>query len=258
MSIGTVGRLIGCPSFVFNEDDAGVVPLFAKAAYPTCSYIVTPECLGHENYGSKHLTYPGYHELAYLHPEHFTPDPSTVRSMGLEVDEPYFILRFVALKAHHDTRARGLSVNVVRRLLDILRPHGTVLITSEGSLPDEFSQYQFPLSPRQFHDVLAFAAMCISDSQTVTAEAAVLGVPNIRTNTFVGRIRYLEDLEKNHGLTKGFLPYEADKLITEVQGYLSDLKNVKSEMQRRRTKMLAGCLNVANWQWEMILEKISF
>jgi len=75
LSIGTIGRVIRRPSFVFNEDDAEYIPLFAKVAYPTCTYIVTPESLRYENYGSKHLTYPGYHELAYLHPDHFTPDP---------------------------------------------------------------------------------------------------------------------------------------------------------------------------------------
>ena len=258
MSIGLVGRLIGCTSFVFNEDDADVVPLFAKIAYPACDYIVTPDCLRHENHGRKHLTYPGFHELAYLHPEHFTPDPLTVRNIGLKEAQPFFILRFVALKAHHDTHARGLSLEVVRKLLDILKPHGRVVITAEGGLPDEFVQYEFPLTPEKFHHVLAFASMVVSDSQTVTAEAAVLGIPNLRTNTFVGRITYLEKLEKNFGLTKGFLPHESDKLFGTVQDYLLDLKNAKAKMQRRRNKMLSDCINVADWQWDMLVEMIHF
>ena len=129
-------------------------------------------------------------------------------------------------------------------------------MTAEGGLPDEFVQYQFPLTSEKFHHVLAFASMVVSDSQTVTAEAAVLGVPNLRTNTFVGRITYLEKLEKNFGLTKGFLPHESHKLFDTVQDYLLDLENVKAEMQRKRNKMLSRCLNVADWQWEMISKRI--
>ena len=41
MSIGIVGRAIHRPSFVFNEDDAYYIPLFAHLVYPTCNYIVT-------------------------------------------------------------------------------------------------------------------------------------------------------------------------------------------------------------------------
>ena len=61
MSIGVVGRLIRRPTFIFSEDDASVIPIIAKFVYPTCKYIITPDCLRHENYGQKHLCYPGYH-----------------------------------------------------------------------------------------------------------------------------------------------------------------------------------------------------
>jgi predicted glycosyltransferase len=256
MSIGTVGRLINCPSFVFNEDDAGVVPLFAHVAYRTSSYVVTPACLKHEDYGPTHLTYGGYHELAYLHPENFKPNPAIPHSMGLRIDKPYFVLRFVSLKAHHDLHASGLPVQEAGRLVRLLAEHGRVLITSEEELQDEFKPYQFPLPPHLFHDVLAFASMVIGDSQTVTAEAAVLGVPCLRCNTFVGRITYLEELEKRFELTKGFLPSETENLILTVQEWLADLDNVKRDMQRKRDNMLKICVNLTDWQWRMLCEKL--
>ena len=256
MSIGIVGRLIGRPSFVFNEDDASAVPIFAKLAYPTCSYIVTPECLKHENHGPKHLTYSGYHELAYLHPDHFTPDVMIPHSIGLSLDLPYFILRFVALKAHHDSEARGLSFGVARELVQILTNYGRILITAEGELHPEFEAYQFPLPPDKLHDVLAFASMYIGDSQTVTAEAAVLGVPGLRCSTFVGRTTCIDELERTYGLTKGFLPDDADRLLTTVQERLANLEDIKQEMQRRRKKMLEKCTNLADWQWRMLCDKL--
>jgi predicted glycosyltransferase len=45
--------------------------------------------------------------------------------------------------------------------------------------------------------------MYIGDSQTMTAEAAVLGTPAIRFNDFVGELSYLEELEYTFDLTYG-------------------------------------------------------
>ena len=132
-----------------------------------------------------------------------------------------------------------------------------MLITTEGQLHDEFKKYQFPLPPEKLHDVLAFASMYIGDSQTVTIEASVLGVPSMRCNTFVGRITCLEELEKKYGLTKGFLPDETDMLIATTQEWLADLENIKRQMQTRRKKMLAEKINLVDWQWRMLCEKLS-
>ena len=256
MSIGSVGRIINRPSFVFVEDDAHIVPMFAHVAYPACNYVVTPDCLRHENYGAKHLMYPGYHELAYLHPDHFTPDPRVPRSIGLDIDKPYFIIRFVSLKAHHDIVAGGLPLEAAQTLVNILSNHGRVLITTEGHLPDEFKKYQFPLPPEKLHDVLAFSSMYIGDSQTVTIEASVLGVPCMRCNTFVGRITCLQELENKYGLARGFLPDETERLIATTQDWLADLENVKGQMQTRRKKMLEDKINLADWQWRTLSEKL--
>ena len=256
MSIGIVGRIFNRPSFVFVEDDAHIVPIFAYIAYPTCNFVVTPDCLRHENYGKKHLMYSGYHELAYLHPDHFMPDPSVPRSIGLDIDKPYFIIRFVSFKAHHDMIASGLPLEAARTLVNILSNYGKVLITTEGQLRDEFKKYQFPLPPEKLHDVLAFASMYIGDSQTVSIEASMLGVPSMRCNTFVGRITCLEELENKYGLTRGFLPNETDRLISKTQEWLSNLENVKAQMQSRRKIMLEDKINLVDWQWRTLCEKL--
>ena len=256
MSIGIIGRLINRPSFVFSEDDARIIPLFAHFVYPTCDYIVTPDSLKHENYGKKHLTYPGYHELAYLHPDHFTPDPQVPRSIGIDLDHPFFMLRFVSLKAHHDINAAGLPVEAARKLVDMLSAKGRLLITAEGDLAPQFKQYQFPLPPEKFHDVLAFSSLYLGDSQTVSIEAGMLGVPSIRCNTFVGRIACLEELEHIHGLTRGFLPHQSDKLIETVGAWLQDIEEVKRRHQEKRNIMLKKCVNLTDWLWTMLHEKL--
>ncbi len=229
LSIGIVGKTIRRPSFVFNEDDAYYIPLFSRIAYPTSDYIVTPESLAYENYGRKHLTYPGYHELAYLHPDLFEPDPEVPRSIGLDPGKPYFILRFVSLKAHHDAHASGLPHESTLEILSLLSRNGRVLITSEGKLRDDFVPYQFPLPPEKFHDVLAFSSIYIGDSQTVSIEAGMLGIPNIRCNTFVDKISCLRELDYTHKLTKGFRPGQTGDLLATMEEWLKDLDKLKQE-----------------------------
>ncbi|MBI4567514.1 MAG: hypothetical protein HY719_03865 [Planctomycetes bacterium] len=252
MSIGLVGRLVGRPSLVFNEDDRNAVPLFARLAYPSATFVVTPECLAHEAHGARHLTYPGYHELAYLHPAHFTPDPAVPRSVGIDPDDPFFIVRLVALKAHHDAAARGIGPDGARRLVETLARRGRVLITAEGALRPEFEPYRFPLPPDKLHDVLAFASMYVGDSQTMAAEAAVLGVPALRCNTFVGRISYLEELEHRFGLTRGFTPDRFDDLLALAERWLGDLPNLRATLAARRGRMLAECVDATDWQWNAV------
>ena len=65
------------------------------------------------------------------------------------------------------------------------------------------------------HHVMAFASLYIGDSQTMAAEAGVLGVPFVRFNDFVGRIGYLRELEDVYELGYGIhaSPLPADSLI---------------------------------------------
>jgi len=255
-SFGLIGRLIGRPSFVFCEDDAAVVPFFSRVAYPLATHIVTPQCLAYENHGPKQLTYPGYHELAYLHPAHFTANPAALAPLGLSPAQPYFVVRLVALRGHHDARAQGLAPELARRLVALLAQHGRVLITSESALDPDLERYRFPLPPESLHDVLAFASLCVGDSQTLIAEAAVLGVPNLRCNSFVGRLAYLEELEKKWGLTRGIAVKEADTLIAVATEWLTRLPELKREMQQRRGRMLAASVDVSDWQWRMLRERL--
>ena len=53
------------------------------------------------------------------------------------------------------------------------------------------------------HHVMAFASLYIGDSQTMAAEAGVLGTPFVRFNDFVGRIGYLRELEDVYQLGYG-------------------------------------------------------
>ena len=186
-----------------GEDDLAVVPMFRYVGGPFMQCAVSPDPCDGGVLERITTHYPGYHELAYLHPNHFTPLREVVEGYGIDVEKTYFVLRFASLNAHHDSGIKGINTEVAQRLVDILSPHGRIYITSERPLEPQFEQYRIHINPLDMHHVMAFASLYIGDSQTMAAEAGVLGVPFVRFNDFVGRIGYLRELEDVYELGYG-------------------------------------------------------
>lgn len=248
--IAHVGKLLSIPSIILNEDDASVVPLFAKYSYPYCSVALAPQSCNVGQYRNKHIQYPGYHELAYLHPNHFKPDLNLVKRL-LGGEGPHFIIRAASLTAHHDEGRSGIDDELAGRIIELLAPHGRVIITSERVLGRNLEPYRMQFHPKHMHHVLAKARMYIGDSQTMAAEAAVLGVPSIRFNDFVGQLGYLEELEHRFGLTKGVRTDQKELLISTIKELLDDNKLL--QLQAKRQIMLDEMIDVARF-FEHFLE----
>ena len=94
------------------------------------------------------------------------------------------------------------------------------------------------------HHVLSFATLFIGDSQTMTAEAAVLGTPAIRFNDFVGKLSYLEELEHQYQLTFGVKTDNENALFAKVDELLNTDK-LKQVFKERQQKMLRSTIDVA-------------
>jgi hypothetical protein len=212
-------------------------------AHPFAHTLLSPDCLKDRRKKKSTIFYSGYHELSYLHPNHFKPDPNVLSELGLKKEEPFFIMRFNVFKAHHDGGAKGLSTVQKKDLIELLRSHGKIFITTEREIDPELKKYQYPISPEKMHSVLYYAKMFIGDSQTMTSEAAVLGTPSIRCNSFVGRISYLEE-EEQYGLTFGFLPEDFKGLLQKIRELLS-MPDLHQEWQKRREKMLEDKIDVS-------------
>ena len=124
--------------------------------------------------------------------------------------------RFASLNAHHDSGIKGINTEIAQRLIDILAPHGRIYITSERPLEPQFEQYRIRINPLDMHHVMAFASLYIGDSQTMAAEAGVLGTPFVRFNDFVGRIGYLRELEDTYHLGFGVHASPLESTKTQI------------------------------------------
>ena len=240
-----VARLVGAKSAVLNDDDAAAVPIFRWLSYPLASAIITPSCLASEGHGPRHRTYPSYHALFYLHPARFQPDPSVRAELGLSPGERFGIVRLSARAAHHDSGVRGVDEGLVTRLQRGLPADVRLFVTSERELGGELARWRLPVAPARLHHAVAFADFVLGDSQTMTAEAAVLGVPAFRVNDFVGRISYLKELE-GYGLAFGFRPGEEERALAAVQDLVrrADRRELFAE---RRRRMLAERIDPLPW-----------
>ena len=249
-----------------GEDDMAVVPLFGKVAGPFVQVYAVPTVCDTGALEPKTVHYPSYHELAYLHPNHLKPDPNIVEAYGIDTSKPYFVMRFASLNAHHDSGIKGINTEIAQRLIDILAPHGRIYITSERPLEPQFEQYRIKINPLDMHHVMAFSSLYIGDSQTMAAEAGVLGVPFVRFNDFVGRIGYLREQEDvyelGYGIHASVLPADSDirrndgtvqpSGVEELYKRVEQLVAMSSEERRatfaaRREKMLSDKIDCAKF-----------
>ncbi len=232
-------KLMRIPGLVFYDTEHA--RMSNAITYPFASHIITPSCY-QKDLGAKHIRYPGYHELTYLHPNRYRPDPRTLQEMGIHPDESYFVIRFVSWEASHDIGYCGLSNSAKLRLVEELKKLGKIIISSESTLPPELQPYQLRISPTKIHDLLAFSTLYIGEGATLASEAAMLGIPSIYINKLTAGT--LEEQENRYGLLHRVVD-EEKAIHLAVQ--LARDKNSREEYQRRRQRMLSEKIDVTAW-----------
>lgn len=242
-SIAQAGWLLRKPAITTLEDDIEVIGNLAKLTYPFTTHIVAPRPCRVGKWEKKKVPYEGYMKLAYLHPNYFTPDENIVRDYGIE--GKYVLIRLAKLVAHHDAGIGGLGTSLVKKMVAQVEAMGyKAYISSEVDLCADLEPYRLSIHYRDIHHVLAFASLLISDSQSMSVEAAMLGTPSIRFSDFKGRISVLEELEENYQLTFGIKTDEPEKL-KEKTAELLRMSDVRATFQQRRQKMLSEKIDVA-------------
>ena len=240
-SIAQASKLTPMHSIILDDDDDDIEPKFIKYAHSYADCILSPSPIVRKS--NNHISYNGYHELAYLHPKRFKPNINVVRKIGLKSGEPYFVLRFVAFKGHHDIGHKGISLIQKRELINCLKDFGKIFITSEVAIEPEFEQYRLPVPPEEIHSLLFYARLFLGDSQTMTTEAAILGTPSLKCNTFAGRLSVPNELEEKYGLCYSFQPTDFSQFFEKTKELLvqPDLDRI---WQEKRKKFLSDKIDV--------------
>lgn len=246
--IAQVSRVLGIPSIIFTDSEP--VPIADFLTFPFTKVIVTTTTYRKE-LGKKQMKVNSFKELSYLHPSHFTPDSTVLEKLGLKPGERFAVLRLISWEASHDVDEGGFSLEDKQRLIDSLKDKVKIFISSERELPESMKKYQLKLPANKFHDLLNYASILITDGQTVTTEAACLGVPAVRCNSFVGEddMGNFIELENKYDLI--YSVKEPEKAI-EISLELLDRPGIKEEWRVKKEKMLADKLDLSDFFTNLI------
>lgn len=247
-TIAQLGFLFRIQRITITEDDYEVIKTLGNLTYPYTQTILCPNVCDVGKWKAKKVGYDGYMKLGYLHPNVFTPNTEKISKYNLK--NPFVMIRLARLTAHHDFGISGISHQLLQELIFQISNKGfEIYISSEASLHSQFLDFQLNIQPEDMHHVLSMASLLICDSQSMSVEAAMLGVPSIRYSSFAGKISVLEELEHSYNLTYGVLPGDQDKLIQILDELLSS-KNLKEIFQDRRQIMLSEKIDVTDFvEW---------
>jgi len=247
-----VGKLIRKPSIVFTDTEHA--KLANALTFPFASTICTPSCFL-EDLGKKQVRYNGYHELAYLHPNYFKPDPSVLDELNISKDDAFIVLRFISWGASHDIKLKGIDREVKLEFIRSLEHYGRVFITSEQKLDAKLEKYRIKVPPEKIHSLLYYAQLYIGEGGTMAAEAAILGTPSIHIESTSSGIATGElsgnflELRDKYGLLY-FYP-DQNKALERAISILED-KNAKNEWRKKREKLLNDKIDVTKWMTDFI------
>lgn len=215
-------------------------------ALPFTDIVCTPSCYL-KDLCEKHIRYDGYTELAYLHPNYFTPNPAVLDEIGLTEDDAFIILRFVSWDATHDVGHSGIQNKM--KLVQKLEKYGRVLITSEGKLDDELEKYQIKVSPEKMHDLLYYANLYVGEGATMATESAILGTPAIYVSSLVGTMGNFIELEEKYGLMFNYRSSEKilDKIIELIQK-----KDLKQEWKTKLDILFDDKIDVTEFMVDLV------
>jgi hypothetical protein len=99
---------------------------------------------------------------------------------------------------------------------------------------------------KSIHDILHFATLVVADTQTTVTEAAVLGTPAVRFNTFVGRndMGNFIELERVYGLV--FNCVDPDTAMRRAVSIVRD-ENGKGQWVEKRTRLLRDKVDLCDF-----------
>lgn len=238
VAITHIGWLLRIPRIV--HDDTEHATLQQKLYMPFATRIITSSTYL-KDWGKRQVRINSLEPLAYLHPDHFTPDPGVLLRYGLTPQTAYIVIRFIAWQAAHDIgyhkQKQHKQEEIIKRFLDAGAEK--IVLSCEGSDNLSFQDNIIRFRPEDLHHLLAFARLCLTEGGSVANEAAVLGVPTILLNPLETGI-FLE-LKRYRLLTQVATRAEALKIGLE----LWNDPEVVERWQQARKKLLHDKENMA-------------
>ncbi len=241
------------PCIVFTDSEPRVnlsLSVQFKLFMPFLKVIITPTSFL-DNLGPKQIKINSCKELAYLHPNYYKPNEEVFDLLKLSNNEDYAIVRFNSLDATHDIGVKGFLLRDKIALVKLLSEYTKVFVSFEGSAPKEIEKYRLKTPKSRIHDVLYYAKLLVADTQTMSMEAAILGTPVIRSNSFVGAndMGNFIELENKYNLI--FNIRDPKKAIRKAEEMIQN-PNLKKEWRDKRERLLEDKCDITKFMISFI------
>jgi predicted glycosyltransferase len=236
-------RISGVPCICFADTEHSIEQ--AMIYVPNCKRIYTPRAF-QRNFGKKQRRYAGYHELCYLHPNYFKPDSAALEEKGLLDRGSPIVVRMIKWDATHDFGIKRIQWE--KEFVSKFSKDYDLVISSEGVMPKQFEQFENPLPPHEYHNLLSYSRLYVGPGATTASECAMLGTPAVYTNPLA--LGYLDELEAKYGLV--FQHTDASEIISAATNVLASPKTLYED---RRANMLKDNRDVARFVSDAIINE---
>jgi hypothetical protein len=212
--IGVAGKLLGIPSVMHSDDFEYSFSYKMTQFFSTV--MVIPDVFPITS--QKDFPYKGCKEYAYLNKDYFKY--STEKIGSFSDNNKYVFIRLVS-KSSLNYRHLNDEKSNIRNILQYLENKGVkVLLSSEIPFNENFINITLLKPPiENFHSILKYSSVVITEGDTMAREAAILGTPVCYIG---GRKMKIHDYFKREG---AFLESEdSQKIIQYIENCL-DKKN---------------------------------
>lgn len=243
-AIAHASTCFDCRSVLFTDTEHATLQNYL--AYPFSDLICTPESYW-DDIGSNQIRYPGFHQLAYLHPNRFSPDPDVLEAVGADENDVLVVVRLVSWNAAHDVGQAGID-HVETIVEGLERAGATVLVSAEADLPASLEDRRIDLPAHEVLDLLYYADLFVGESGSMAIESAVLGTPTIYVSSLSAGV--LEELEDRYGLIHSYAPSpQPDVLLDQATAIL---EAGPSTWERRKRRMLEEKVDTTSFILEVV------
>jgi predicted glycosyltransferase len=231
--------VLGKPSVIFDDD-----PEFGIGFYPYKPFatrLVMPQHI--PVHGKNVVSYRGFKELAYVHPNHFKPDEGALQEYGLSPGSYVFVREVSNISMNYTHLEEGQLADVCRRLRTL--GLNVVLSLEDKSLTDRFAPHCIILQEpvRDIYSLMHFALLAISSGDTMARESCLTGTPVIYTG---GRFMSVNSELIRKGI---FFEPDTDHTVMELVDMIIE-QNIKEKTREIMQQALSSC------EWEDTTEVI--
>jgi len=214
------------PYLAFDDDIEYKIPFYHANIFSTRH--IMPDRITFTN--SKTHKYKGFKELAYLHPNYFTPKETELAKYGIKENYYVFIREIANVSLNYKKENK-----CIRDIIKALKLKGYQIVISledenlEKSLKDDCIILEEPVT--DIYSIIKFSKFVISSGDTMAREACLLGTPCIYTG---GR-----EMVMNSELIEMGAMFKADDLKNVIEQIdVLSISKTRSDIERQINHMI--------------------